>query len=218
VYAPSSVQEAYDLTQRAFDTADKYRNPVMVLGDGVLGQMMEPLTISEYVKPELPDKDWAATGWKPVVSRPRAELNSLYIKADECEAHNLKLEATFKEIEKNEQLCEELYMDGAEYAVVAYGITARIALAAVRKAREEGVRVGLIRPITVWPFPHAAINAAADRVEKFLVLEMSLGQMVEDVRLAVNGKRPVSFYGRTGGIVPGLREFYSQIIKMKEGS
>jgi 2-oxoglutarate ferredoxin oxidoreductase subunit alpha len=219
VYAPSSVQEAYDLTQRAFDTADRYRNPAMVLGDGVLGQMMEPLTMSEYTKPELPDKGlWAATGWKPGVMRPRAEINSLYIKADECEAHNLMLEAKYKEIEKNEQLCEELYMDDAEYAVVAYGITARIALAAVRMARGEGVRAGLIRPITVWPFPYAVINAAADRVKEFLVLEMSLGQMVEDVRLAVNGKQPISFYGRTGGIVPGLREFYEQIIKMKEGS
>jgi 2-oxoglutarate ferredoxin oxidoreductase subunit alpha len=219
VYAPSSVQEAYDFTQRAFDTADRYRNPVMVLCDGVLGQMMEPLTVSEYIEPELPDKDlWAATGWKPGDARPRAVLNSLYIKADECEAHNLKLYAKFKEIEKKEQLCEELYMDDAEYAVVAYGITARIALAAIRRAREEGVRVGLIRPITLWPFPSAIINAAADRVLQFLTLEMSLGQMVEDVRLAVNGKRPVGFYGRTGGIVPGLRELYSQIIKMKEGS
>ncbi len=218
VFAPASVQEAVELTQRAFDVADQYRTPVMVLGDGIIGQMMEPVTMPDYTPRALPPKTWAATGeWKEGCGRDRAVINSLYIEPDICENHNKMLEARQQEITKNETMVETQMMDDAEIAIVAYGTTARIALTAIRRAREEGVRVGLIRPITLWPFPADTIAAAASHVKHFLTVEMSLGQMVQDVRLAVNGAAPVSFYGRTGGMVPGVREIYDQIMTVKEG-
>ncbi len=216
VFAPASVQEAVELTQHAFDVADKYRTPAMVLGDGIIGQMMEPVAMPDYQMPALPPKDWAATGWKKG-TRPRALINSLYIKPDACEAHNLKLQKKYDEIAEKETLCETQFMDDAEYAVVAYGTTARIALTAVRRARAEGIKVGIIRPITVWPFPTDVIAQAATECKAILAVEMSLGQMVDDVRLAVNGACPVRFHGRTGGAVPGVREVYEEIKSMKEG-
>ena len=218
VFAPASVQEAMELTQRAFDVADQYRNPVMVLGDGIIGQMMEPVEMPEYKGRALPEKTWSATGWTAGSSRERAVINSLYIKADECEAHNLLLAAKAAEMEKNEGMVEEKFMDDAEYAVVAYGTTARIAMDAIRRLRGEGVKVGMIRPVTVWPFPSETVARAAGKVKRMLTVEMSSGQMVEDVRLAANGKCPVDFYGRTGGIIPGAREIIAQIERMKEGS
>jgi 2-oxoglutarate ferredoxin oxidoreductase subunit alpha len=217
VFAPASVQEAVELTQRAFDVADKYRNPVMLLGDGTIGQMMEPVAMPKYQAPELPEKTWAATGWDDK-TRERAVINSLYIKADVLEKHLLKLAAKYDAIKENELLYATEYMDDADYAVVAYGTTARIALTAIRRARAEGVKVGLIRPITVWPFPYDAIYETTRKIKKYLTIEMSMGQMVEDVRLAVNGARPVLFYGRAGGIIPGVKEIYQQILRMKEGA
>jgi 2-oxoglutarate ferredoxin oxidoreductase subunit alpha len=216
VFAHATVQEAVDLTQRAFDVADQYRNPVMVLGDGVIGQMMEPVVMPEYHARAGIDKSWAATGYVRG-TRPRAVINSLYIKADELERHNEKLQAKYDAIAQNELLYDEQFMDDAEIAVVAYGTTARIALTAIRRAREEGIRAGLIRPITLWPFPSAAIQAAAQKVKSFLTVEMSMGQMVDDVRLAVAGARPVAFYGRSGGIIPGVREIYESIKQIGEG-
>lgn len=217
VFAPASVQEAVELTQRAFDVADKYRTPAMVLGDGVIGQMMEPVEMPEYKTPDLPAKDWAATGWKTGMARPRAVINSLYIKSDDLERHVLKLQRKYDAIAKNEVMAESQLMDDAEFAVAAYGTTARIALTAVRRARAEGIKVGLIRPITVWPFPDAEFQKYASKLKGILTVEMSMGQMVDDVRLAVLGACPVSFYGRAGGAVPGVREIYDAIKRMKEG-
>ena len=213
VFAPASVQEAVELTQRAFDVADQYRMPAMILGDGVIGQMMEPVEMPEYKPRPLPKKDWAATGWDGK-SRPRAVINSLYIEADRCEELNLALKKQYEEIAKNECMVEEQYMDDAEYVIAAYGTTARIALTAIRQARAQGVKAGLIRPITLWPFPSGAFARAAQKAKKFLTVEMSLGQMVDDVRIAVNGARPVEFYGRTGGVIPGVGEITRQILKL----
>ena len=213
VFAPASVQEAVELTQRAFDVADQYRMPAMILGDGVIGQMMEPVEMPEYKPRPLPKKDWAATGWDGK-SRPRAVINSLYIEADRCEELNLALKKQYEEIAKNECMVEEQYMDDAEYVIAAYGTTARIALTAIRQARAQGVKAGLIRPITLWPFPSEAFARAAQKAKKFLSVEMSLGQMVDDVRIAVNGARPVEFYGRTGGVIPGVGEITRQILKL----
>ena len=213
VFAPASVQEAVELTQRAFDVADQYRMPAMILGDGVIGQMMEPVEMPEYKPRPLPKKDWAATGWDGK-SRARAVINSLYIEADRCEELNLALKKQYEEIAKNECMVEEQYMDDAEYVIAAYGTTARIALTAIRQARAQGVKAGLIRPITLWPFPSEAFARAAQKAKKFLTVEMSLGQMVDDVRIAVNGARPVEFYGRTGGVIPGLGEITRQILKL----
>ena len=213
VFAPASVQEAVELTQRAFDVADQYRMPAMILGDGVIGQMMEPVEMPEYKPRPLPKKDWAATGWDGK-SRARAVINSLYIEADRCEELNLALKKQYEEIAKNECIVEEQYMDDAEYVIAAYGTTARIALTAIRQARAQGVKAGLIRPITLWPFPGEAFARAAQTAKKFLTVEMSLGQMVDDVRIAVNGARPVEFYGRTGGVIPGVGEITRQILKL----
>ena len=207
VFAPSTVQEAVDLTQHAFDVADRYRTPVMVLGDGVIGQMMEPVTMPQYIAPnDLPEKTWAATGWKNDGTRERAVINSLYIQSDILEKHNLKIEKKMSELAEKELMYTSEYMDDAEYAIVAYGTTARIALTAVRKLRETGVKIGLIRPITLWPFPSEYIGKQAKKLKSILTVEMSLGQMIEDVRLAVNGTCPVHFFGRTGGIIPGVNE------------
>ena len=213
VFAPASVQEAVELTQRAFDVADQYRMPAMILGDGVIGQMMEPVEMPEYKPRPLPKKDWAATGWDGK-SRPRAVINSLYIEADRCEELNLALKKQYEEIAKNECMVEEQYMDDAEYVIAAYGTTAHIGLTAIRQARAQGVKAGLIRPITLWPFPSEAFARAAQKAKKFLTVEMSLGQMVDDVRIAVNGARPVEFYGRTGGVIPGVGEITRQILKL----
>jgi len=218
VFAPATVPEAVELTQRAFDVADAYRNPVIVLGDGVIGQMMEPVTMPDYSpRPGIDKSPWSATGYKEGSGKPRAIINSLYLKAEDLEALNVRLQEKFDQIEKNELLYEEHFMDDAEIAVVAYAISGRIALTAVRRAREAGIKVGLIRPITVWPFPNEAIRNAAKHVKTFLAVEMSLGQMVEDVRLAVGNARPVKFYGRTGGVVPGVEEIYRQIAAIEGG-
>lgn len=218
VLAPSSVQEAVELTQLAFDLADKYRNPVLMMGDGLIGQMMEPVEMPEYVKPELPEKTWAATGWKPGCGRERAIINSLYIDPAALERHNRKLFEKYAVMEQTECRWQEELTDDADYVIVAYGTTARIARSAMRKLRDAGIKAGLIRPITLWPFPNAPIQKAAEHAKAFLTVEMSMGQMVDDVRLAVDGRKPVEFYGRTGGIVPTVREIVAQVEAMaKEG-
>ncbi len=213
VLAPSTVQELADLTYLAFDLADKYRNPVMVLGDGMLGQMMEPVEFKEMRDlDELPKKEWATDGAK---GREKNVINSLGLVAENLEKHNLKLKAKYDQMREEEVRYDDYKMDDAELAIVAYGTTARIATSAIDRARKEGYKVGLIRPITLFPYPENRIAEAADQVDEFLAVEMSTGQMVEDVKLAVNGKKPVEFYGRTGGVVPSTDEIYDKIVAMR---
>jgi 2-oxoglutarate ferredoxin oxidoreductase subunit alpha len=199
VYGPASCQELADLTMEAFDVADIYRNPVMILADGMLGQMMEPVTYDNYKPREVPPKDYILTGAK---GRPSRIVKSLILNPHEMEEFNWKLARKYQIIEKNETKFEEYMMDDARVAVIAYGTAARIAKGAVKRARNEGMRVGLIRPITLWPFPSEVICRRAATVGLFFVFEMSAGQMVEDVRLALKGQSEIYFYGRPGGIVP----------------
>jgi len=212
VLAPSSVQEAVDLTMDAFDIADKYRNPVLIVGDGIIGQMMEPVEFEDPIDPDdLPKKEWATDGAK---GRERNVINSLALDPHDLEDHNLKLKAKYDRMKEEEVRYEELYTEDADTIIVAYGTTARIATSAIEMARKDGYKVGLIRPITLFPFPVDIINETADRVDNFLTVEMSLGQMVEDVKLAVSGKKPVHFYGRTGGVVPSPEEIVEEIEKI----
>ena len=218
VLAPSSVQEAVDLTQLAFDIADRYTNPVIVMGDGLIGQMMEPVDMDKaqayQPAPDLPDKPWAADGHVATKERPRSVINSLYINPAELEAHNHKLQAKYDAITKNECRWQEEMLEDAEIVLVAYGTTSRIARSAMRKCRENGLSVGMLRPITVWPFPTEALRATLPTAKAYLSIEMSMGQMVEDVRLAINGERPVHFYGRTGGMVPSVSEIVDSITEL----
>ena len=213
VYAPASVQEIIDLTIKAFDVADKYRNPAMILGDGVLGQMMEPVEFKDH-ELAIPEKPWATTGAQ---GRERNIINSLHIIAEDCEEFNWKLYEKYKEIEKNEVMFEDYLIDDAEIVIVAYGTSARIAKGAADIARAKGLKIGVVRPITVWPFPAEHLLGVADKVKAFLAVEMSTGQMVEDVRLAVNGKKPVHFYGRPGGMLPVATEIVTKVEKILKG-
>jgi 2-oxoglutarate ferredoxin oxidoreductase subunit alpha len=199
VFAPWSVQELYDLTREAFDIADLYRNPVLILGDALLGQMMEPMLLPrEVVDPAaLPRKPWATDGAK---GRARNIINSLYIYPPDLAQVNLSLHQRYQEAVREVRFAEES-LAGADLAVVAYGTAARVAASAIERAREEGLRVGLFRPISLFPFPTERIAALAEQVKALLVVELSLGQFVEDVRLAVEGRRPVRFLGRSGGVV-----------------
>ncbi len=215
VFAPSSVQEIVNLIGRAFDKAETYRMPAMILADGMLGQMMEPVEFPETT-PAQHDKPWALTGTKG--ERKPNIVNSLYLQPQELERTIVERQKRYDLIKENEVLVEEQFLDDAEFAVVAYGATARVVKSAVSKAREKGVKVGLIRPITLWPFPAKEIAAAAQKVKAMLTVEMSMGQMVEDVRLAANGACPVGFFGRTGGIVPSPAEVLAEIEKMAGGA
>ena len=216
VLAPASVQEAVDLTQTAFDIADRYRNPVMILGDGMIGQMMEPVDMDKPYRPavDLADKTWAADGHEPTPGRPRSLINSLYIDPKVLERHCQRLEGKYKKITENECRWQEEMLENAEVVVIAYGTTSRIVRSAIRKCREEGYRVGMLRPITLWPFPSDAIRKTLRTAQHYLVVEMSAGQMVDDVRLAVEGQRPVHFYGRMGGMVPTVSEVVEEIKKL----
>lgn len=200
VFAPASVQEMHDLTIRAFDVADRYRNPVMILTDGRLGQMMEPLFLAPEIPPSAVVPAWALNG---AAGRPPRMIRSLMLREGELEEHNRKLQRKYAEAQRNEVLYEETAADDAEILIVAYGTCARIARAVVDQARAAGRRIGLLRPITLWPWPSEALaSRCAGGVRAVLTVEMSAGQMVEDVRLAVNGRVPVAFVGRTGGAVP----------------
>ncbi len=208
VFGPSSVQELVDCMPLAFDLADEYRMTVVVLADGILGQMMEPIVLEKKPRRKLPPKDWALTGTK---GRKQNIVRSLWLPEGALEKHNYKLKAKYEQVQKNEVLCEQYEVDDAEIVVVAYGVAARIVRGAVNKAREEGIKAGWIRPITLWPFPTEQISKAADELRIFLTVEMSNGQMVEDVKLAVAGKAPVVFYGRPGGGVPTVDEILDKI-------
>jgi 2-oxoglutarate ferredoxin oxidoreductase subunit alpha len=205
---PSSVQELVDCMPLALDLADEYRIPVMVLADGILGQMMEPVVLEKKPSRKLPPKDWALTG---ADGREQNIVRSLRLKEGTLEQHNYKLQARYKEIEAKEVICEEYQVESAEIVVVAYGVAARIVRSAVDEARAEGIKAGWIRPVTLWPFPHEQISKAAEDFKIFLTVEMSLGQMVEDVKLAVAGKAPVLFYGRPGGAVPTVEQILEKI-------
>lgn len=207
VLAPVNIQEAVDLVQEAFDLADMYRNPVMVLCDGLIGQMMEPIEWRARPKREIPPKSWAANGRR---GRPQSNvINSLFIDADLCERHNRRLAEKYRQIEEREVRWAEQDCGDAEVVITAYGTPARIALSALDTLRAEGCRAGLFRPITLWPFPSDALRALAERdsVRVFLDLEMSsTGQMLDDVRLAVEGRKPVRYLGRAGGVIPAVEE------------
>ncbi len=206
--APSSVQELADSMSLAFDLADEYRMQVMVLADGILGQMMEPVVLEKKPRRKLPPKDWALTGAE---GREQNIVRSLWLREGALEELNNKLQARYRQIEKDEVLCEQYEVETADIVVIAYGVAARIVRSAVDKAREEGIKVGLIRPITLWPFPTEQISKTAEDFKIFLTVEMSCGQMVEDVKLAVSGKAPVLFYGRSGGGVPTVEQVLEKI-------
>ena len=213
VYAPSTVQEMADLAFTAFDVADQYRTPVMILADGMLGQMMEPVVMPEP-RDEQVEKPWATTGHKH--KRPHNVVNSLYLTADELERLNVERYERYAVIERDEQRAETFLVEDADVVVVAFGASARVARSAVVEARAKGVKAGLIRPITLWPFPVDALEAAVPTAKAFLTVEMNRGQMVDDVRLAVNGRRPVEFFGRTGGVIPTPVEVLAQIEDLNE--
>ena len=215
VFAPASVQEMVTLVTDAFDLADKYRMPAMILGDGALGQMMEPVVFEDKeITP--PEKPWATNGHEN--KRAHNIVNSLYIQPDELERIVKERFEKYEEIKKNETRVENFMTDDADVIVVAYGIAARVAKSAVRNARAAGIKAGLIRPITLWPFPAEAIKEKADKVKAFLTVELSMGQMVEDVKLAAEFKAPVEFFGRTGGMVPTTDEVFNEIVRLNGGN
>ena len=199
VLAPGSVQELTEVVPLAFDLADKYRNPVIILGDGMLGQMMEPVDFDGLIRPPDYEKDYILTGAK---DRPPRKVHSLVFDTKLHEEHNWKLFRKFQRMEQNEVRYETYLTDDAEMVVVAYGIGARIAKGAIKRLRQEDLKVGMIRPITLWPFPAKALREMAKTVNDFFVFELSAGQMVDDVRLSLEGKGHVHFYGRPGGIIP----------------
>jgi len=208
VLAPASVQEMADLTALAFELADEYRNPAVVLSDGFVGQMMEPLEL-QYREPKLPEKPWAVKG--TAETRPNL-VSSIFLEPDELEAHERQMEAKYRRAQQAETRHEAYQIGDADVLLVGYGIVSRILRSAVDELRRDGLRAGLFRPITLWPFPSKALAEAAAHVEKVLVVELSNGQMVEDVRLAINGKVPVEFYGRGGGNVPSVEELRAALV------
>ena len=215
VFAPSSVQEMVDLVSHAYDTADKYRMPAMILADGMLGQMMEPVVIGKEEEKELPEKEWAANGHE--FKREHNIVNSLYLQAQDLERLVKERFERYEVIKQNEAMCENYMVDDAEYVIVSYGATSRICKAAVREAREQGIKAGLIRPITLWPFPTEDIIKSIPNAKKYLCVEMSMGQMIDDVKLALNGARECDFFGHTGGIIPTPEEVLTEIKKMAGG-
>lgn len=207
VLAPANIQEAVDLVQEAFDIADQYRNPVLVLADGMIGQMMEPIEWHEVPKRELSPKDWAASGRKGRENH--NIINSLYIDPNECDAFNVELAKKYQVMKENEVRWTTQDTDDAELLITAYGTPARIVLTALEQLRAEGIKAGLFRPISLWPFPEKALRdlALRDQVKAILDVEMSIdGQMIEDVRLSVEGRRPISFLGHAGGVIPTVEE------------
>ena len=214
VLAPSTVQEMADSVTKAFDLADKYRMPAVVLADGLLGQMMEPVAFddAEIVMSDASKKPWAANGHGN--KREHNIINSLYLQAPELERTIKERYERYAEIEKNETMAVADYCDDAEIVVVAYGSTARLAKSAVDEARKQGIKAGAFRPVTLYPFPKNELNDAVKNAKKVLVVEMSMGQMVDDVKLAINCSKPVEFYGRTGGVIPAPAEILAKIKEM----
>jgi len=215
VLAPANVQELVDLVIEGFDLADFYRSPVMILGDGMIGQMMEPVEFKTETKHDLPVKDWATVGTggkrKPNI------INSLYLQAEDLENHNIKLQKKFAKMRENEKRVETYNTKDADLVLTAYGTTSRIAKTAISKLEKEGYKVGLIRPISLYPFPNEAYEEIGENVKAVLTIEMSAGQMIDDVRLSLNGKIPTYFYGRTGGMVPTPEEIVDKVKEILGG-
>jgi 2-oxoglutarate ferredoxin oxidoreductase subunit alpha len=208
VYAPYNLQEIWELTMLAFDKADEYRNPVMILGDGVIGQLMEPVYPKSYISPKLPEKDWVLDGCQ---GREPRVIKSLYMGEGELEKVNNILQRKYQKMKDKEVKYETYYIDDADIILVAFGTSARISFTAVRNLRREGFKVGLFRPISLFPFPERALSMIAEASRLFISVEMNAGQMVEDVRLAVNGKSKVLFFGRPGGALFTPEDLYGKI-------
>jgi 2-oxoglutarate ferredoxin oxidoreductase subunit alpha len=216
VFAPSTVQEMVDLVQLSFDKADQYRNPVAIYADGTLGQMMASACIEEKKPdPNLPPKDWAVRG-RDDSSRPKTTLSSLVIQTDELEAHNMRLQEKFKKIQENETRVECQDTDDADIIIVAYGTCAKIAAATKRIAEKNGLKVGIVRPITLWPFPYKDLFNAAQNAKAVLCLEMAAGQMLDDVKIGLSGSKPVDLYYRLGGNIPKTKDVYEKIVSMMQ--
>jgi 2-oxoglutarate/2-oxoacid ferredoxin oxidoreductase subunit alpha len=211
--APATVQEVVDHVALAFDLADKYRQLVMVIADGMIGQMMEPVELPEIAEPDRPERPWALTGAR---NRPKNVITSLFLGAEQLERVNLQLQSVYREIEANEVRYEEYLLDDADIAVVAYGTAGRIVQTAVKRARERGIKAGLFRPVTVYPFPYDRLHEVAGRVRRILVVEMSAGQMLEDVRLATRDAVPIHFFGKLGGVVPLPEDVLTEIVAIAE--
>jgi pyruvate/2-oxoacid:ferredoxin oxidoreductase alpha subunit len=212
--APNGAQEMCDLTMLAFDLADKYRNPACIMADGITGQMMEVVEIPTAKAALVDHSSWAVDGTPATAGN---LISSITLEPENLELHNLKLDAKYKRIEAEEVRLEKYHVDDADLVVVAYGVVSRIVYSAVDQARAEGLKVGLLRPITLWPFPTRAIAELCATASSFLAVELSTGQMVEDVRLAVEGRRPVHFYGRCGGMVPGGAELLAEFRRVLGG-
>ena len=221
-FAPASVQEAIDLMMIAYDKAEKYRIPVLFLADGITAQMMEPVELPEMVdyKVDPEKKPWACTGWKPGDDpAKRGIINSIYIDTESLAIHNDELQAMYKEVVANEQMWESYNCENADYIITAFGTVARIAKSAIAELKEKGINVGLVRPITVWPFPYDAVHEACCQpsVKAVLDVELNEGQMLEDVKLALNGAKSVDFFGHCGSQMPSTTEIVEKILSMKEG-
>ena len=221
-FAPASVQEAIDLMMIAYDKAEKYRIPVLFLADGIIAQMMEPVELPEMVdyKVDPEKKPWACTGWKPGDDpAKRGIINSIYIDTESLAIHNDELQDMYKEVVANEQMWESYNCENADYIITAFGTVARIAKSAIAELKEKGINVGLVRPITVWPFPYDAVHEACCQpsVKAVLDVELNEGQMLEDVKLALNGAKSVDFFGHCGSQMPSTTEIVEKILSMKEG-
>ena len=210
VLAPASVQEMVDLTFKGFELGDKYRTPVMLLADGTMGQMMEPVSLDMGEVKEY-DKPWALTGTK--CEREPNIVNSLFLKPDELEKFNFDRYERYKYIEENEVMYEEYRMDDAEICVVAFGIASRVSKNAIDEAREKGIKVGMIRPMTLWPFPKKILSEAADKVKAFVSVELNMGQMIEDIELSIRCKKPVLLCSRTGGMIHTTEDVINKIME-----
>lgn len=216
ILAPSSVQEMADLTVKGFDLADKYRMTSMILADGTIGQMMEPVEIKESESVATYEKPWALTGTE--CKREHNVANSLFLVPEQLEKVNFERFERYKQIEENEVMYEEFMMDDAEICIVAFGIAARVSQNAIVEARKQGIKVGMIRPITLWPFPKKVLRAAADKVKSFITVELSMGQMIEDVKLATECKKPVTLCNRAGGMIVTPEQVLAEIKKANGGA
>lgn len=214
VLAPASVQEMVSLTFKGFDLAEKYRMTSMLLADGTMGQMMEPVSL-DMGEVEAHDKSWAVTGTKE--EREPNIINSLFLKPEELEEFNINRYKKYAHIEENEVMYDEYMMDDAEICVVAFGVAARVSQNAIDEARKQGIKVGMIRPITLWPFPKKVLNAAADKVKAFVSVELNMGQMIEDIELATRCKKPVLLCNRSGGMIPTTQNVLDKIVEANNG-